>query len=79
MDTTHSTYKAVFVRYVIGQLQFVERNDFLHPLLSGRWRIRMYVHSFRHFRIRFSGHHPTAAGKKLNANVRQLSHIFSCW
>jgi len=49
----------VFVRNVVGELQFVERDRFAHPLLAGRRRVRMDVHPLRHLRIGFSGNQPT--------------------
>lgn len=51
--------EAVLVRDVVGQFQFVEGNDFLHPLLARCWTVGMNVHSLGHFGIGFAGHHPT--------------------
>ena len=58
-DTTYSTYKSMFVADVVGELQFVKRDDFLHPLFAGGWAVGMDVHAFWHFRISFPGDHPS--------------------
>lgn len=59
------TYEAVLVRDVVGQFQFMEGNDFLHPLLARCWTVGMDVHSLGHFGIGFAGHHPTTTTDKL--------------
>lgn len=53
------THEAVFVGDVVGEFEFVEGDDFAHPLFAGRGRIRVNVHPFRHFRIRLPGDHPS--------------------
>ena len=52
------TYKSVLVRDVVGELELVERDELLHPLLARTRRIRMNVHPFGHFRVGFASHHP---------------------
>lgn len=37
----------------------MKRDCFLHPLFTSAWWVGMYVHSFGHFGIRFSRHHPS--------------------
>ena len=59
------TYKAVLVRDVVGQLQLVEGDDLLHPLLPGRRAVRVDVHSLRHLRVSLASYHPsTVSGIK---------------
>lgn len=68
----------MFVRYVVGELQLMKRHDFLHPLFTGGRGIGMYVHSFGHFRIRFSGHHPSAESRAtIQKHTRTLITIMS--
>ena len=55
---TEETHKSVFVGDVVGQLEFVERNDFAHPLFTGQRRIRMDVHALGHLRVGLAGYHP---------------------
>ena len=66
------TYEAVLVRDVVGQFEFVEGDDFLHPLLARRRTVRMDVHPLRHLGIRFAGHHPAAAieSKLINNEIQ---------
>lgn len=59
-EKTYSTYKAVFVGDVVGEFEFVKRDDFLHPLFTCRWTVRMDVHPFWHFGIGFPRYHPSA-------------------
>lgn len=54
------TYEAVLVGDVVGQLQLVEGDDFLHPLFASRRAIRVDVHPLGHLRIGFAGYHPAA-------------------
>lgn len=63
------TYEAMFVWDVIGQLQFVEGDHFLHPLLSGAWRIWVDIHPLWHFRVCFTGDHPTGIVELVSAVV----------
>ena len=49
---------------VVGELELVEGDDFLHPLLSGRRAVRVDVHALRHLRVGLAGNHPSAEGEK---------------
>lgn len=53
-----NTHKSVFVADVVGELQLVEGDDLLHPLLAGGGRVRVDVHPLRHLGVRLAGHHP---------------------
>lgn len=53
-----STYESVLIRNIVSEFKLMERDDFMHPLLASRRRIRMNVHSFRHFRISFASNDP---------------------
>lgn len=52
---------AIVIQQVIGQLQFVERHNLLHPLCALSWRVRVVVHSARCGRICLAGHQPGGA------------------
>lgn len=52
------TYKSVFVRNVVGEFQFVESDNFGHPLFPGGRAVGVNVHSLWHFRVSLSRHHP---------------------
>ena len=52
------TYKSVLVRNVVGEFQFVESDNFGHPLFPSSRAVRVDVHSLRHFRISLSCYHP---------------------
>ena len=54
------TYQAVLVREVVGELELVEGDDLLHPLLPGGRTVRMDVHALWHFRVRFARYNPPA-------------------
>ena len=45
---------------VVGELELVEGDDFLHPLLSGRRAVRVDVHALRHLRVGLAGNYPSA-------------------
>lgn len=55
--------KAVLVRDVIGQFQLMEGDHFLHPLFPRAWGVGVDIHSFGHFWVGFSCHHPAAVVK----------------
>ena len=50
-DARGEPYKAVFIRNVIGQFEFMKGDYFRHPLFASSWRIGMNVHAFGHFWI----------------------------
>ncbi len=57
------THQSVLVRDVVGELELVEGDDLLHPLLAGGRAVRVDVHALGHLRVRLACHHP-AAGRK---------------
>ena len=57
------THQSVLVRDVVGELELVERDDLLHPLLSGGRAVRVDVHALRHLRIGLASHDPPAANE----------------
>ena len=59
---------------VVGELELVEGDDFLHPLLSGRGAVRVDVHPLRHLWVGLAGNHPSAEGRRERENVRP-SHL----
>jgi len=48
----------VFVGDVVGELEFVERDRFAHPLFPGGRRVRVDVHALGHLRVSLSSDHP---------------------
>ena len=50
----------MLVRKVVGELEFMEGDDLLHPLLPGGGAVRVDVHPLRHLSIGLSGHYPSA-------------------
>ena len=54
------TYISLFIRYIVGELEFMEGDDLLHPLLPGGGAVRVDVHPLRHLSICLSSHYPTA-------------------
>ena len=80
-EWNHATYEAVLVGNVVGQLELVERDDFLHPLLASRRTVRVDVHPLGHLRIGFASHHPSTKSKK-NTELDSLLHFlyaFRCF
>ena len=45
---------------VVGELELVEGDDLLHPLLPRRRAVRVDVHALRHLRVGLARHHPPA-------------------
>ena len=64
------TYKSMFVRNVVGEFQFVESDNFGHPLFPGSGAVRVNVHSLRHFRVGLSCHHPPGIVKFIATVIR---------
>ena len=52
----------MLVTHVVGDLELVEGDDLLHPLLAGGRAVRVDVHPLRHLRVRLTRHNP-GAGK----------------
>ena len=50
----------MFVRYVVGQLEFVEGDCLVHPLLPGGGTVGVDVHPLGHLGVRLPGNHPVA-------------------
>ena len=53
----------MLVADVVGQLELVEGDHLLHPLLAGSGAVRVDIHAFRHLRICLPGYHPAAVGQ----------------
>ena len=50
----------MFVGDVVGQLELVEADHFLHPLLSGGRAVGVDVHALRHLWVRLARNDPAA-------------------
>ena len=50
----------MFVGYVVGQFQFMEADNFLHPLLPSGGTVRVDVHPLGHLGVRLPCHDPPA-------------------
>ena len=59
----------MLVRDVVGEFEFVEGDNFLHPGLAGGGTVRVDVHSLRHLRIRLPGHYPPARNRERERNT----------
>ena len=55
-----ATYESVLVADVVGQLELVEGDHLLHPLLAGGRAVRVDIHALRHLRVSLAGDHPAA-------------------
>lgn len=64
------TYKSMFVRNVVGEFQFVESDNFGHPLFPSSRAVWVNVHSLRHFRISLSCYHPPGIVKFIATVIR---------
>ena len=51
----------MFITQVVGEFQFVETDNFLHPLLPGGGTVGVDVHPLGHLGVRLARHHPPAA------------------
>ena len=58
LDQCSLTYQSVLVRYVVCKFEFMEGDNFLHPLFSSCRTVRMNVHSLGHLRVSFASNHP---------------------
>ena len=61
----------MLVGYVVGELQFVERNNFLHPLLAGGRAVGVNVHPLGHLRVRLARHYPPAVVELVPEVIRR--------
>ena len=52
------TYQAMLVREVVGELELVEGDNLLHPLLPAGRTVRVDVHPLRHLGVRLPRHDP---------------------
>ena len=64
------TYKAGFVTHVVCQFQFMEADNFLHPLLPSGGTVRVDVHPLGHLGVRLPCHHPPTVGE--NENIYEI-------
>lgn len=53
---------AVLIQLVVGELQFVERHDLLHPCGPWCWRVGMQMDARRRNGIGLASHHPAGTG-----------------
>ena len=56
----------MLVRQVVGQLELVEGDDLLHPLLAGGRAVGVDVHPLGHLGVRLAGHDPPTEKKLLS-------------
>ena len=77
------TYKAGFVTHVVCEFQFMEADNFLHPLLPSGGTVRVDVHPLGHLGVRLASHHPPAREKNYNIlkSVIAVTNdpVFSSW
>ena len=59
---------------VVGELELVEGDDLLHPLLPRGRAVRVDVHALRHLRVGLARHHPPAATGNMTT-----SHHMNGW
>ncbi|TNN76352.1 hypothetical protein EYF80_013431 [Liparis tanakae] len=55
------THMAVVVQQVVGEFEFIEGDDLLHPLGAFGRRVRVVVHPARRGGVSFTGHQPRRA------------------
>ena len=61
----------MFIWDVVGEFQFMEADNFLHPLLPSGGTVGVDVHPLGHLRVRLARHDPPAENKILK--------ISDCW
>ena len=61
----------MLVRQVVGQLQLVEGDHLLHPLLSSCGAVRVDVHPLRHLGVRLPSHDPPTVMELVAEIVRR--------
>ena len=54
------TYQSMFVGYVVGEFEFMEGDNFLHPLFPSCGTVGMNVHPLGHLRVSLASHDPSA-------------------
>ena len=64
----------MLVRDVVGELELVEGDDLLHPLLAGGRAVRVDVHALWHLRVRLASHYPTAKKRKNQQRIMKMVH-----
>ena len=60
----------MFVGYVVCEFQFVEADNFLHPLLPSGRTVRVDVHPLGHLGVRLACHDPSAVVELVSEVVR---------
>ena len=71
-----ATYQSMLVGYIVGEVQFMKRNYFLHPLFTSSRGIRVNIHPLGHFRVRFPGDNPSTENMMLEVCFAESSTIF---
>jgi len=56
-----TTYQAVFVGNVVGELELVKGDHFLHPVLARGWTVGVDVHALGHLGVSLARHDPSTA------------------
>lgn len=65
------TYVAVVVQQVVGEFEFVEGDDLLHPLRAFGRRVRVIVHPARRGGVRLAGDQPRRAVESVPSGHRK--------
>ncbi len=68
-NKSNVTYKSVFIRNIIGELEFMKSNGLAHPLLPFGRAVWVDVHALWHLRVSFSSHHPAGFVKLVAAVI----------
>ena len=79
---SNKTHQSMFIWYVVCKFQFMEADNFLHPLLPSGGTVRVDVHPLGHLGVRLPGHHPPAVGEHENIyeiSVRKCHLSGSMW
>ena len=72
----------MLVRQIVGQLQLVEGDNLLHPLLPRGGAVRVDVHSLRHLGVRLARNQPSTEIKALsgeNIYILQCTVHYIIW
>ena len=62
----------MLVGQVVGELELVEGDNLLHPLLAGGRTVRMDVHPLGHLGVRLARHNPPAVKTKRHHYIQRL-------